>query len=72
MYTMSEKRKLADLKKWNIEKRIKIFTWMKGGMKSKEVAKRLGCTRQSVEYSYKRISNLTLDELNKLSIAIDK
>lgn len=65
-YTMSEKRKQLDESKADFDRRIEIFMLMNQGWKSKQVAEKIGTTRQNVENTYKKIKNQTIDELTEL------
>lgn len=65
-YTMSDKRKQKDLSQTDFDRRIEIFMLMNQGWKSKQVAEKIGTTRQNVENTYKKIKNQTIDELTEL------
>lgn len=64
-YTMSDRRKHIDALQTNFDRRIEIFTLMNQGWKSKQVAERLGTSRQNVENTYNKIKHQTIDELTK-------
>lgn len=65
-YTMSEKRKRIDALQTNFDQRIEIFTLMNQGWKSKQVAEKIGTSRQNVEKIYGKIKNQTIQELTEL------
>lgn len=65
-YTMSEQRKHIDALQTNFDRRIEIFTLMNQGWKSKQVAEKIGTSRQNVENTYRKIKNMTIDELTEM------
>lgn len=66
-YTISDKVKANYQSQMNMNKRIKVFTLMKAGVPSKEVAAKFNCSRQSIEEMYKKIKDMTFEELENLS-----
>lgn len=68
-YKISDKVQARINSQMDMNKRIKVFTLMKAGVPSKEIAKKLNCSRQSAEAMYHKIKNQTIEELEKLAIA---
>ena len=68
-YTITEKRKQNDIRSANWEKRLEIFILRNQGWKFAAIAKKLGCTRQFASFTYNKIKNMTVEEINKLANA---
>lgn len=68
-YTISDKVRTRMSKQMDINKRIKVFTLIKGGMSPKDVAAKFKCSRQSIEEMYKKIKNQTVEDLESLLLA---
>lgn len=71
-YTMSNERKLADLKRVNFDKRIQIITLRNQGWSFNELGRKFKCAPQGIQELYKKISNMTVEDLeNQRKLILD-
>ena len=68
-YNISDKVLANYQRQMNITKRIKVFTLMKAGVPSKEIAKQFNCSRQSIEEMYNKIKDQSIEHLESLLLA---
>lgn len=65
-YTYSEKRRLRDRKQADWETRLFILRKRGQNWTYQAIADELGCTRQYVEQTYKKIKRMTVKEAEQL------
>jgi len=66
-YTMSDERKLSDLKQADFEKRIEVWMLRNQGWSFQGIGDHIGTTHQAASKMYRKIKDLTIEELERQS-----
>lgn len=65
-YTMTDKRKMRDIKQTDWEKRIEIMTLKNQGWTFEQIADKQNTTLQAVSKVYNKMKDMSIEELEEM------